>query len=153
MINMKKIYLCGAMGCYDNPEEYMFWRRKIVSIYRDVADVFDQSEFYNYEHRMHKTEKEVMEYELYHLIRSDLIILNLDRVHESVGSIMEIAIANDHNIPIIAFGAEDKMENLHPWIKECIFRHENNMPDVITYINKYFLQKELNRRCSQNESN
>ena len=152
VIKMKKIYLCGAMGCYDNPEEYMFWRRKIASIYENIADVFDPSEFYNYEQRMHKTEKEVMEYEIYNLKKADLVILNTDRVHESIGSIMEIAIAKQNNIPILAFGNEEKIDHLHPWIKECIFRYEINMPDAINYVDKYFLQRELNRRCINNES-
>ena len=150
---MKKIYLCGAMGCYENPEEYMFWRRKIVALYNDVADVFDPSEFYSYEEQMHKTEKEIMEYELYNLKRCDFVILNLDRIHESIGSIMEIAVANENNIPIIAFGSLDKYEHLYPWLKECILRHETSMPETIEYINKYFLQRELSRRCTQNESN
>lgn len=137
----KLIYLCGAMGCYDNPDDYKRWRteffeREFKNVYDGHASVFDPTEFYSYENKLHKSESEIMEYELYHIRKSDLIVVNLDRICESVGSIMEIATAKCSSIPIVAFGNAD---GVHPWILECIMRLEDDMDSLIQYIDKYLL--------------
>lgn len=136
---MKKIYLCGAMGCYKDPNDYMKWRKTINDLFCDEAEIFDPSKYYNYEIKMHKTEKEIMIYDLYNLESSDVVILNLDNVNHSVGSIMEIITAKRLGIPIIAFG---DINDVHPWIKECIFRHEDSMKDAVIYLNEYFVHSK-----------
>ena len=30
-------------------------------------------------------------------------------------------------------------ENAHPWIRECITRHESNMEDTATYIKEFYM--------------
>lgn len=129
------------MACYENPDDYKKWRQdffesEFQNIYEKKIEIFDPTEFYNYECRLHKTESEIMEFDLYNVRTSSLVVVNLERIHESVGSIMEIATAKYLGIPIVAFG---KTDNLHPWILECIMRYEDEMDSLICYIDKYFL--------------
>lgn len=134
---MKKIYLCGAMGCYENPDDYKVWRNNFVDVYSEYASIFNPPDFYNYEEELHKSEAEVMKFELHNLLLSDFVVVNLDRIHESVGSIMEICTAYRRGIPVIAFGDDS---NLNPWLRECILRIEPDFESITKYIDSYLMK-------------
>ena len=136
---MKKIYLAGAMGCYKDHYEYMLWRKCIEDALSDKANVFNPAYFYNYENKLHKTEKEIMDFELHNLRQSDVVVLNVGRIHESVGTIMEVSAAKELRIPIIAFGTENQINQLHPWLFNSVMRFETDINQLIAYIEKYFI--------------
>ena len=52
---------------------------------------------------------------------------------------MELYECYRSDIPVIAFGTDEEYENTHPWIKECITRHENNMENTATYIKEFYM--------------
>lgn len=65
----------------------------------------------------------------------DILIVNLNKVGTSVGTLFELATAHHMHKPIIGYG---KAEGLHPWIQECLWRTENNLSDLLAYITGYF---------------
>lgn len=142
---MIKIYLAGKMSglSFDEMNE---WRNEakhklLTAAYMSGACVktINPVNFYNFEGKRHQTEIEVEEFDLAHVTSSNIIIVNLDGLSSSVGTIIELHDAHYHNrIPVIAFGDKDIYDNLHPWVKNSITRVEENIDDVITYIKDFY---------------
>lgn len=140
-----KIYLAGKMSGLSH-EEMNFWRYYISNLIKKYADMSDYRvsiinpvDFYNFNEKRHKTEKEVMQYDLDHVRSSDVIIVNLDNVNTSVGTCIEIYEANRLNIPVLAFGCKNNIETLHPWLTECIRRIDDSMEDLVNYFYEFYL--------------
>lgn len=144
-----KIYTVGKMKGISIKEQNA-WRMEIeeaIKYHTDMLDIPVQfvhpSWFYEYDRAFHKTEREVYEWELNQLADSDIVIVNLDGIEDSVGSHMELGFIealnqySQRHIYVIAIG---KMpEDLHPWLKEVVFRHETNIEDAAEYIVDYLL--------------
>jgi nucleoside 2-deoxyribosyltransferase len=135
-----KVYLSGSM-MNSSWEEQTRWRRQI----RDAilccdcsknVHIFDPTQYYNYEEKLHKSEREVMEFELNALRKSDLVIVNLKNSN-SIGTAIELAIAKELRIPVIAFGIEDK--EIHSWILECCTRVCDSMGELMVHIVDFYL--------------
>lgn len=95
--------------------------------------------YYNFEEKLYQTQMEVEEFDLKHVITSDIVIVNLDGLNDSIGTIIEIHNAHyHHKIPVLAFGDKKIYEDLHPWIKNDITRVEENIDNVIEYINNFY---------------
>lgn len=145
-MKIKSVYLAGAMGCFkDNLEAMNGWRIKVTNYLNDYVDrigrrldIVNPVDYFNFiEPRKYKTQKEIMDFDLFHVKRSDLIIVNLDHINESAGTIIELYQANKiSDIPVIAFGDNS---NIHPWILECINRIEPDLQSAIEYINEFYL--------------
>ena len=93
--------------------------------------------YYNYENHMHKTEKEIMLWELRKVRECDLLVVNLDRINESVGGVFEIIEAHNNGIGVI--GINENRYEVHPWIMEYVERVEDNFYDLCSYIAKYYM--------------
>ncbi len=141
-----KIYLAGKMGGLSF-REMNDWRddafQKLLKqseMYSAKLDVINPVLYYNFEEKRHQTEIEVEEFDLAHVISSDIIIVNLDGLSNSVGTIIELHDAYyHHKIPVIAFGDKELYNNLHPWVKNDITRVENNIDDVVAYIRDFYM--------------
>ena len=141
-----KIYLAGKMGglSFDEMNE---WRNeayqkllKTAEYYGETVNVVNPVLYYNFEEKRHQTEIEVEEYDLAHVISSDIIIVNLDGLSSSIGTIIELHDAHyHHKIPVIAFGDRELYENLHPWVKNDITRVEPNIDEVVAYIRDFYM--------------
>lgn len=102
--------------------------------------VINPVDFYNFEEKKYQSEDEVREYDIAHVISSDIIIVNLDGLSSSDGTKIELHDAKYHNhIPVIAFGNRELYDGLHPWVKANITRVENNMENVIRYIQEFYM--------------
>lgn len=142
---MLKIYLAGKMGGLTF-EEMNKWRcearQKLLSqaeVFSRKINVINPVLYYNFEEKRHQTEIEVQEFDLAHVISSDLIIVNIDGLNNSIGTIIELHDAHYHNkIPVIAFGSKEVYNNLHPWVKNDITRIEPNIDDVVNYIRDFY---------------
>ena len=127
-MNTINIYLSGGMGGLSF-EEQVGWRNQIVS--NITADdsltfkpvFFNPPYFYTPAHNYHKNEKEVMEFDLYKLRKSDIVIV--------------LMLAKEYNIPIIGININNK--ELHPWLSECCGRMCNSVEETIEYVKKYYL--------------
>jgi nucleoside 2-deoxyribosyltransferase len=141
-----KIYLAGKMMGLQL-EDMSSWREELKNkILREADDrwwdalVINPVDYYNFEEHRHQSEEEVEEYDLGHVITSDLIVVNLDGLNTSDGSKLEIHDAHyNHNIPVIAFGDRSLYDNLHPWTKMDITRVENDIDGVVEYIKDFYL--------------
>jgi nucleoside 2-deoxyribosyltransferase len=146
MMKKIKIYLAGKMSGLSYEQMY-YWRKFTKDLLEDAASearysamVINPVDFYNYENRKHQSEAEVEDYDLAHVVTSDLIVVNLEGLDSSDGTKIELHDANyHHKIPVIAFGDLDTYENLHPWIKRDITRVENSIEDVVQYIKDFYL--------------
>lgn len=150
MSNKLKIFLSGGMS--NIPEEdSKKWRRLFKqSKYKNISSAYyaDQYIFIN-PTTLYKpsepydpiVEKEAMEYDLYWIKHSDLIVVNFNSL-SSIGTAQEIMLAYTLNKPIIGMIEEDKYDQLHPWYKqECIkiFKYksgklEDTINEIIEYI-------------------
>ena len=52
---------------------------------------------------------------------------------------MELYECYRNDIPVIAFGTDEEYENVHPWINECITRHEDTIENAATYIKDFYM--------------
>lgn len=149
MSNKLKIFLSGGMS--NIPEEdSKKWRRLFKqSKYKNISSAYyaDQYIFIN-PTTLYKpsepydpiVEKEAMEYDLYWVKHSDLIVVNFNSL-SSIGTAQEIMLAYTLNKPIIGMIEEDKYDQLHPWYKEeCIkiFKYKSDkLEDIINEIIEY----------------
>lgn len=137
-----KVYLAGSM-CGISFEEQSKWRRQIRDAityggydYEKKPYFFNPVNYYNFQEVKYKSELEVMEFDLYNLRKSDLVIVNFNNVN-SIGTAMELAIAHELKIPVIGWNSSG--EELHPWIKNCVSRLCENIQEVVEYVVEFYL--------------
>ena len=141
-----KIYLAGKMNGLTY-SEMNDWRVKIkekllkaTEITGYTITVINPVDFYNFEEVRYQSEIEVEDYDLAHVVSSDIVIVNVDGLDTSDGTKIELHDANyHHRIPVIALDMKGKYWDLHPWIKRNITRFEANMDRVIDYIRDFYM--------------
>lgn len=141
-----KIYLAGKMSglSFEDMNNWRMEARNKLLIIAQIADyqiqVINPVDHYNFEEKRYQSEEEVEDYDLAHVVSSDLVIVNINGLNNSDGTKLEIHDAKYHNrIPVIAFGDKKLYENLHPWIKRNITRVEKNIDDVVSYIHEFYM--------------
>lgn len=136
-----KIYLSGGISSL-SMEEQSKWRNQIIkeinfNCHCEKKPIFfNPVDYYNFEEKQHKTEKEIVEFDLNALRNSDLIIVNFNDP-KSIGTCAELAIAYDRHIPIIGIN-KDKSE-LHPWLTEFTMRMCDSVREAVEYTVNFFL--------------
>lgn len=141
-----KIYEAGKMTGLSFSEMQQ-WREELKEKLLLAADnsnydvtVINPCQYYNFEVVRHQSEVEVEDYDLAHATTSNIIVVNLEGLNSSTGTIIELHDCNYHKrIPVIAFGSKDLYDNLHPWIKRDITRREDNIDDVVDYIQEFYM--------------
>lgn len=147
----RTIYLAGAMSCYFNTEQHDYpkqWRegvkQYVEKIYDDIT-IVSPTDFYEIGKGHHNTESEVMRFDLRMVRESDIVLVNLKDLHNSLGTSDEILYAFIKGKPVIGF-LEDEVdyENVHPWKTEQIDRIETGkdaMKNAIDYIYRYYVDR------------
>ena len=137
-----KIYLSGSMAGV-SWEEQTKWRRQVMDAikYNDYHYVkkpvfFDPTRFYNLKEKTQKSEREVMEFDLYNLRNSDLVIVNVNN-QWSLGTMSELILAKEYRIPVIGWNSSG--EELHPWLVECITRMCDNLREAVEHTVDFYL--------------
>ena len=136
-----KIYLSGAMGSVSF-EEQSKWRNQIINEIKFNCHCekkpvfFNPVAYYNFEERRHKTEKEIVEFDLNAVRNSDLIIVNFNDP-KSLGTCAELAIAYDKHIPII--GINNGGAELHPWLVEFTTRMCDDVREAVSHVVDFYL--------------
>ena len=141
-----KIYLAGKMSGL-TLEEMNSWRVElknklcqVASWYEYNLTVINPVDFYNFEEKRHQSEEEIEDFDLSHVISSDIVIVNLEGLNTSDGTKIELHDGNyHHKIPVIAFGSKRVHDDLHPWIKRDITRVEPNINSVVEYIRDFYM--------------
>lgn len=143
-----KIYLAGRMGGLTY-EEYNGWRNKIEYKLRCGIDsvgkrissikVFNPANYYNFEEKEYKSQREVMNFDLNLVKNSDVVIVNANGVGQSTGTCIEMYEAYQHNIPILGFWENpDDKESFHPWIETMFTRVDDNMDELVRYVTDFY---------------
>ena len=131
-----KIYLSGGMGALSF-EEQSKWRQQIQDAIKFNYECekkpvfFNPVDYYTFEEKRHKTEREIVEFDLYNLRNSDLVIVNFNDP-KSIGTAAELAIAYDMHIPVIGIN-KDKQE-LHPWLIEFTTRMCEDIRETVEHV-------------------
>lgn len=136
-----KIYLSGGMGALSF-EEQSKWRQQIQDAIKFNYECekkpvfFNPVDYYTFEEKRHKTEREIVEFDLYNLRNSDLVIVNFNDP-KSIGTAAELAIAYDMHIPVIGIN-KDKQE-LHPWLIEFTTRMCEDIRETVEHVVEFYL--------------
>jgi len=141
-----KIYTAGGMGKFgkDEFDKANDWRNYCKSTLENCecdykVNVINPNDYFNFvdEPPRYASEREIMDFDLYKLRSSDLVIINFNDMY-SLGSMAELAIAYDRGIPVI--GLDTEKQNIHPWqicMTERIF---NNIDEMLDYIEDFYLK-------------
>lgn len=137
-----RIYLSGGMGNLSF-EEQSKWRRQIINAiqYGDYhcekkPIFFNPVDHYNFTEVRYKTEREVMEFDLNALRKSDLVIVNFNDP-KSIGTAMELMLAKEMHIPVIGWNPSGEV--LHPWLTECATRLCANLRETVEHVVDFYL--------------
>jgi len=137
------IYLAGAMSSMSF-EEQTKWRQKVKDAilyggygYNFKPIFVDPTQYYNFEEVSHKSEKEVMNFDLYKVRTSDLIVVNFNDP-SSLGAAIEIAVAHEYRIPVI--GLNQNNVSLHPWLECMCDRICSDMRELVSHIVEFYLK-------------
>lgn len=137
-----KIYLSGGMGSLSF-EEQSKWRNQIIDAitygdydYEKKPIFFNPVNYYNFTEVRHRSEREVVEFDLNGLRNSDLVIVNFNDP-KSIGTAAELAIAYEMKIPVIGIN-KDKLE-LHPWLVEFTTRMCESIREAVEHTVEFYL--------------
>lgn len=137
-----KIYLAGGVGNLTFNKQYD-WREKVCKYLKNVEskyllDIINPCDYYNFNVKCPEIECEVMEYDLWHVRNSDLILVNFNDVH-SIGTAMELATAHERRIPIIGY-IDRENGNIHSWLGYVCNRIFADMCEALEYIIDFYLK-------------
>ena len=143
MSDKLKVFLSGGMTELTE-DEACEWRTSFKSnnIIQDFPFIFIDPTYYYFpsDKTTQEYEKEAMNYDLYWVKHSDIIVVNFNSL-TSIGTAQELMLAYTLNKPIIGMIPEDKYEQLHPWYKEeCvkIFKYEpDKLEETVKKIIRY----------------
>ena len=136
-----RIYLSGSM-MNSSWEEQTKWRRQLTDAIKwnyegnKNVSVFDPTQYYNFEEKLHKSEKEIFEFDLYNLRRSDLVVVNFLN-SKSLGTMSELILAHELHIPVIGYNPNN--ETLHPWMECCVTRMCDSFKEVFEHVVDFYL--------------
>lgn len=143
-----KLYLAGAISTHFNNNEYYKatkWRVKLAQKLLDLNaklcdnhfDWFDPT--INFEENVKTANaKTIVHQNKYYLDKCDILIVNLEDLDKSQGTMYELFYYGIHNKPVIAFG-HNKWENC-PHIAESITVKLETIDDVVKYLSDYYCQ-------------
>jgi len=112
-----QIYLAGGMQDMSF-EESNEWRT-YMNNQLEGCRVINPNDFYNMTARMHYSQHEVREFDLYYLKRSDLIIVNF-------------------NNPQSVIGLNESRAELHPWLLDCVNKMFSNRLELVNYVQSFY---------------
>lgn len=139
------------MSCYFNIDQHDYpkkWRedaKKYVKKLYDNITLVLPTDFYQIGKNYHKSETEVMRFDLRMVREADVVLVNLKDLHTSIGTSDEILYAFISGKPVIGFlEDESEVKNIHPWKVEQIDRIETGekaMENALNYIYRYYIDR------------
>ena len=136
-----RIYLAGGMSNLSMKEQNE-WRNEIRNELEEFecryyVKCINPVDYYNtYDSTTYDSDLEVMQFDLYKVEHSDLIIMNFNDM-KSLGSMAELAIAWDRGIPVI--GLNESEQQLHQWQYCMCSKIFTNKEAMLQYIKDYYL--------------
>lgn len=145
----KKIYTCGKMTGLSY-EEQIGWRNEFEQYLRSYCNVYGinngaiiiKPPIY-YGNCDSNSYREVQEWEINQVAASDILIVNLDGLESSIGSLIEIGVAHGVNCVsnkhIYIIGIGKLPDNMHSWIKNSFIHISPTVEDAAEYVAFYYL--------------
>lgn len=134
------IYLAGCMSYYyenNEPQKAEHWRDIAKERLKDIEiSTFDPTLHYKNNY-LYDSDLMVQQNE-YYLKKTDIILVNLDDLDKSYGTIYELVYAHTLGKQILAFG--DNTIKYHPHIKHILTNHFDNLNEVLDFINTAYCQ-------------
>lgn len=139
------IYLAGAISPYLNSRDSgkaTEWRGFAKELLEDCGiKVFDPTELLDEHLKFPNEYNNGIIFQNYaYLNKCDIMLLNLDKFEDSVGSIFEVSIMWQQHKPVIAFG-ECPVWSDRPHFRSIISIKLNNVQDACDYIASMYNQK------------
>lgn len=141
-------YLSGGMSKFDkkNFNTSNEWRIDIKNQLEEITNkkvyCFNPNDHFNFlDNTAYISEKEIMEYELYKIRKSDAVIVNFNDP-TSIGTACELAVAHEYGIPIIGLSEHGEENILHPWLKEFCVRIFADREDLVLYMIQHYVDKD-----------
>ena len=143
------IYLAGKMSGL-NKNDYCKWRSELTDALIDKSfligssiQIINPTDYFDFDDMDKHLEKEVMQFDLNMVRQSDIVIVNVGGVSESIGTAIELYEANRLDIPVIAYTEGDVNNNIHPWIENCLSTVQINRSELITYIIDFYMNRYI----------
>lgn len=123
----------------------MAWRWELERAVRERVEnviLVHPPRYYRYDASFHKTEREVMQWDLSQIRDSHIVVVNLENISQSIGTHMELGFiealnqTGDQHIYVIGVGIPDVD---HPWLNEILHRREDTVAEAADYITTYLL--------------
>jgi nucleoside 2-deoxyribosyltransferase len=137
------IYLAGCMsehdrkGCFEKATSWRKTATKELSHTEGKMKLFDPCD--NYTFNKEYNPKGVVNQNLAYLKNTDVILVNLEEIDKSPGTLFEIFYGYMNHIPIISFG-ESYLYDSQPHITESISMHFEEIYGATDYILSMFSQ-------------
>lgn len=139
------IYLSGGMQKYgkenfDKGNKWRIYCKKALEEYESKfkVNIINPNNYFNFfDEPRYIDQNEVMRFDIHKLRKSDLVVVNFNDKW-SLGTMSEIAIAYDRNIPII--GLNENNQPLHPWQFCMCERIFDDIDEMIEYIEDFYLR-------------
>jgi len=127
-------------------EEQMGWRKEIEHLIKQKTEAnitfIHPPTYYRYDKTEHKSEREVKDWDLNQVKDSDIVIVNLSDIDDSVDTYYKLGVIDSMNsfgyrhIYVIGVG---KSNANHPLINLTLLRQEDNFEDAAEYVVNYLL--------------
>lgn len=139
-----KIYTAGKMSGLSY-EDQMGWRLELERLVRTISNnvlFVHPPHYYRYGDGMHQSEREAMVWDLAQIRDSDIVVVNLENIGQTIGTHMELGFIEAMNqmstkhLHLIGVGKPDVE---HPWLNEVLLRREDTLEQAAAYISAYLL--------------
>ena len=135
------IYLAGAITVHhkNNQMDHAYeWRHKSIDLLekQDNFQCFDPTVNFLENFGAEVPCKSVVAQNRHYLEKSDIVLLNLDMLHESPGTLWELYVANENNIPVYAFG--DSEWSWSPHVNQSITGRFKDLYTTINHIKNMY---------------
>lgn len=136
---LKTIFLSGCMSYYYNnafPEKAQDWRNIATARLGDKFNIFNPC--MNYYENIDYKPKGVVYQNIAYLNKSDIILLNLNHIEDSAGTLFETFASFLKHKTIVAFNDTPLLDQPH--VHEAITMHFRDLNDACGYIENMYCQ-------------
>ena len=133
-----RIYLSGAITGLSYPEANG-WRKEIEKAFTEYGNIDVRISFFNPVDKFmdYYEERFPFRRDLAELRKADLMIINISKNPNSIGSNIEVGIAYEHKIPVIIYNPEKS--NIHPWHLEIADAVTTSVSELIDLVKDFYI--------------
>lgn len=145
---MIKCYLGGCMSYLYKNDEYnqaTQWRVQLIKKLLELNSTLGYQQFDWFDPTLNfidnvqvANNKTVLHQNKYYLDQCDILIVNLDHINQSMGTLYEVFYCQIKGKPVIAFGDARWVNNPH--LAESITIKLGTLDDVVQYLESYYAQ-------------